>query len=182
MNLRLKCRLCWKKLLTFDQQTKLKIRPEMNRSIIFVCVAAFCLYTIAENRQTAPYTVIANPGEQADRSIRLNWHTDPDGNTPVCLFTHRSDTDWSEACRVDAESRPCTAYDSLFSKLPNNEDWHEQARFVRNTAQNTCTGSPMIRQTKSATSRRHRHPENGLRPSYPTSMPIRRFPDALTPP
>lgn len=107
----------------------------MNRSIIFVCVAAFCLYTIAENPKTAPYTVIANPGEQADRSIRLNWHTDPDGNTPACLFTHRTDTDWSEACRVDAERRLCTAYDSLFSKLPNNEDWHEKARFVRNTAQ-----------------------------------------------
>lgn len=104
-------------------------------ALSFAALAAFCLGNLAANLATYPYTVIANPGEQADRSIRLNWHTDPNENPSECQFTRRTDTDWSEARRANAESRLCTAYDSLFSKLPNNEDWHEQARFVRNTAQ-----------------------------------------------
>lgn len=47
----------------------------------------------AAEKQTA-YTVIANPGEVAARSIRINWHTDLESGDSYCYYTRRTDTGW----------------------------------------------------------------------------------------
>lgn len=81
------------------------------------------------------YTVIANPGENASRSVRLNWHTDLDSEKTYCFYTECSDTDWKLAKKVSPTQELCTAYDSMYSKTATNENIYEQVRITRNTAE-----------------------------------------------
>ena len=87
----------------------------------------------SENRTENAYTVIANPGETATNSIRINWHTDIGSGKSYCTYTKRSDSQWKEAKRAKAKQDVCVAYDSLFSKKASGEDFFENARFIRNT-------------------------------------------------
>lgn len=88
----------------------------------------------AAEKQTA-YTVIANPGEVAARSIRINWHTDLESGDSYCYYTKRTDTNWKKVKAVKAHQELCTAYDSLYSQKASGEDFYEKARFLRNTVE-----------------------------------------------
>lgn len=79
------------------------------------------------------FTAIANPGEEACRSIRLNWHTLPADGESYCTYTLRTDTDWSEAKTKRAKQEYCNAFSGRFSRRANGEDYYEQAKFNRNT-------------------------------------------------
>lgn len=89
---------------------------------------------MAQGNAAEPYTVIANPGENACRSIRINWHTDTDDGKSYCTFTKRNDTNWDGAATVRAQQELCTAYYNQPSKTPDGKDFCEDARFLRNTA------------------------------------------------
>lgn len=81
------------------------------------------------------YTVIANPGENASKSIRINWHSDLDDKPVFCFYTECGDTNWSKAKKAIAKQELCTAFDSIYSKTPTNENFYETARFNRNTVE-----------------------------------------------
>lgn len=86
---------------------------------------------VPQNKSTV-YTVITNPGEDASKEMRINWHTDVDSGESFCVYTKRSDTKWKRAKSVKANQELCTVFDSIYSKKANGEDWYEGARFLRN--------------------------------------------------
>lgn len=111
----------------------------MKNRWISLVAALLCVVSLA-TAQTDPshgaqaYTIITNPGQDARREMRVNWHTDPDNKKNYCLYTKRSDTQWKKARKVKAEQHLCTEYDSLYSKKANGENFYERARFLRCTA------------------------------------------------
>lgn len=85
-----------------------------------------------KNEDGSAYTVIANPGEKADSQVRINWHADLDsGKKNYCIYTKRSDTKWKKAKKIRARAEFCTAFDSLYSKKANGENFYEDAVFMR---------------------------------------------------
>ncbi len=83
--------------------------------------------------QTKPYTVIANPGENASNEIRLNWHTDLGSGDSYIIYTKKSDRNWKKAITAKGDQEVCTVFDSIYSKKPNGENFYENIRFIRNT-------------------------------------------------
>ncbi len=81
------------------------------------------------------YTVIANPGEDASTSIRLNWHTDLDSRLNTCYYTTVADTGWTDTREVAVAPTICTVFDSVFSHTPDTQDVYENARFLRHAAE-----------------------------------------------
>lgn len=81
------------------------------------------------------FTVIANPGEVASMSVRLNWHTPIDSDDNYCYYTIAEDSLWQFASMAKASQSICTTYDSIYSKTADNQDFYESARFMRNTAE-----------------------------------------------
>lgn len=81
------------------------------------------------------YTIIANPGENASNSVRINWHSDIDAEKTHCFYIDCNNSDWSKAKKVKAKQELCTAYDSMYSKTPKGENFYESARFMRNTVE-----------------------------------------------
>ncbi len=79
------------------------------------------------------YTVIANPGEDASKSIRLNWHSNEYGCNNTCYYTPVSDENWEKTSIATAQQELCTVFDSIFSRTADGKDTHERARFMRNT-------------------------------------------------
>ena len=94
--------------------------------IIFVIVALVA-------QAQVPYTVIANVGEDASTTIRLNWHTDEGSGESVCRYTLADDVNWEYAKEAKAHQELCTIFDSIYSKSSTNADFYEDARFIRNT-------------------------------------------------
>ncbi len=81
------------------------------------------------------YTVIANPGEDASQSIRLNWHTDEDSEATICFYTEASDTEWKNARTITPQMELCAQFDSIYSHTPDKQNIYERVRFIRNTAE-----------------------------------------------
>ena len=82
--------------------------------------------------QNTPYTIIANPGENASSEIRLNWHTHLGSGDSFIIYTKRSDKNWKKAITARADQELCSVFDSIYSKKPNGENFYEDARFTRN--------------------------------------------------
>lgn len=98
-------------------------------SIFAIWAVACCVEVMA----ASPFTVIANVGEDASTTVRLNWHTDVDCREGVCRYTFADDWDWSEARSMTAQRELCTVFDSIYSKTADGKDFYESARFIRNT-------------------------------------------------
>ena len=105
----------------------------MNLSRLISSIAIFVVAIIAQAQSSVPYTVIANVGEDASTTIRLNWHTDEGSGESVCRYTLADDWEWSDAKFVKAQQELCTIFDSIYSKSSTNADFYENARFIRNT-------------------------------------------------
>ena len=108
--------------------------PKMMKklTLLLVAIIALVLFNPAL-AQTAAYTVIANPGENASTEIRLNWHTNPGSGDSYITYTKKTDKNWEKAITVQADQDLCTVFDSIYSKKPGGEDFYENARFIRNT-------------------------------------------------
>lgn len=94
--------------------------------IIFVAITLFA-------QAQVPYTVIANPGQDASTTIRLNWHTDEGSGESVCRYTLADDVNWEYVKEAKAHQELCTVFDSIYSKTADGKDFYESARFIRNT-------------------------------------------------
>ncbi|RZJ15114.1 MAG: metallophosphoesterase family protein, partial [Acinetobacter sp.] len=101
-------------------------------SLLLVAITAL-VWLNPVSAQNAAYTIIANPGENASREIRLNWHTKLGSGDSQITYTKKSDKNWKQAIRALAEQELCTVFDTIYSKRPNGENFHEDARFMRNT-------------------------------------------------
>lgn len=77
------------------------------------------------------YTVISNPGAKASEEININFHTDL-GSGPSTISYAPAGADWDKAKIAKAKSHLCEAYDSMYSKRANGENFYEDARFMRN--------------------------------------------------
>ncbi len=86
-------------------------------------------------RPHVSHVVIANPGENASTSIRLNWHTDIDYGDSHCHYTVADDSAWQNVKSLKSEQQLCTIFDSIYSKSPEGKDIYEQAQFMRNTVE-----------------------------------------------
>lgn len=106
----------------------------MNKRTLFLVAIMAVLWTNPATAQTAAYTVIANPGENASTEIRFNWHTDLGTGDSYIIYTKKGDKNWKKAITARAEQELCTVYDSIYSKKPNGEDFYEDARFIRHIA------------------------------------------------
>ncbi len=101
-------------------------------SLLLVAITAL-VWLNPVSAQNTPYTIIANPGENASREIRLNWHTNLGSDGSYITYTKKSDKNWKKAIRVRADQELCTVFDSIYSKKPNGENFYEDARFMRYT-------------------------------------------------
>lgn len=98
-------------------------------SILFAVVIS--LNAFASN----VYTVIVNPGENASKSVRLNWHSNQYNENTFCFYTESSDIHWARAKKATPHRELCTAYDSIYSKTPSGENFYESVKIVRNTTE-----------------------------------------------
>lgn len=98
--------------------------------ILSTLIAAFIAFTSFAGEV---YTVIANPGENASKSVRINWHTDTSDTDTHCFYTECSDVHWARAKKATPMQEICTVFDSMYSKTPKSENIYERVRFVRNT-------------------------------------------------
>lgn len=102
---------------------------------IFLTLFATIVLAITTTAQNNAYTVIANPGQDASTTIRLNWHTAENSPQSICCYTTTDDTSWANAKTVTASQELCTVFDSIYSKSANGADINEEARFMRNTVE-----------------------------------------------
>jgi predicted phosphodiesterase len=101
-------------------------------SLVLVAITAL-VWLNPVSAQNMAYTIIANPGENASREIRLNWHTKLGSGDSQITYAKKSDKNWKKAIRVLAEQELCIVFDTIYSKKANGENFHEDARFMRNT-------------------------------------------------
>lgn len=80
------------------------------------------------------YTVIANPGENASKEININFHTDLNAPSSTIKYMPANESDWGKAKIAKAKMQLCEAYDSMYSKRADGENFYEEARFNRNVA------------------------------------------------
>ena len=101
----------------------------------FITLLATIVLALSATAQNNAYTVIANPGQDASTTIRLNWHTDENSPQSVCHYTTIDDTSWANAKTVTASQELCTIFDGIYSKSSTGADIYEDARFMRNTVE-----------------------------------------------
>jgi hypothetical protein len=101
-------------------------------SLVLVAITAL-VWLNPVSAQHRPFTIIANPGENASSEIRLNWHTPLGSGDSYLTYTEKTDKNWKKAIKVLAEQELCSVFDSIYSKKPSGEDFYEDARFMRNT-------------------------------------------------
>lgn len=77
------------------------------------------------------YSVVTCPGEDASRSMNISWAADTTVRNSRVIFTERKDADWKHARIVPAVSHRCTAFDSIYSKTPDNKDFYERHVFTK---------------------------------------------------
>lgn len=120
--------------------------------------------TIAQNA----FTVIANPGENASTEVRLNWHTDPDSEASLIIYTPITDKDWREALTARAAQELITAFDSIYSKKANNEDYYERVKLIRNTValQDLKPGTEYMYKIATGTENQDPHPTDSAEIRY----------------
>lgn len=97
-----------------------------------LCIFAICQW-LALFSQSA-YTVIANPGQNASKEVNINFHTDLGSPQSVVKYMPVGEAGWEKAKSVRAKMSLCEAYDSMWSKRANGENFYEEARFMRNVA------------------------------------------------
>ncbi len=102
------------------------------RSLLLVAITVL-VWLNPVSAQNTPYTIIANPGENASSEIRLNWHSNLGSGDSYIVYTKKSDKNWKKAIRARADQALCTVFDSIYSKKPNGENFYEDVRFMRNT-------------------------------------------------
>jgi len=109
----------------------------MKKFLFLIAVALSCTAFLSAQHHpnSDAYTIVTNPGENAQTQIRINWHTDLSNVQSVCTYTKRSDIDWHQTVTVKAVQQLCTTFDSLYSKTVSGEDFYENVRFWRCTVE-----------------------------------------------
>ena len=97
------------------------------RTFIIHAILLCCLCLRAQ----VPYTVIANPGQDASTEININFHTDPGAGVRHVKYAPVGQR-WDKALRAEAGQEICTVYDSMYSKRADGENFYETPSPVRN--------------------------------------------------
>lgn len=83
--------------------------------LLFVICGVFFVNTKASD-QYAPFTIIANPGEDASSEMRISFQTYQDINEVDLEYTKKSDTNWFESKTIKAKGVVNTVFDGNSSK------------------------------------------------------------------
>lgn len=78
-------------------------------------------------------TVIANPGENSSTEVNINWHSPQKKGYRKITYAPVGDAK-AKYGNAKAHQELCTAYDSMYSKLPDGQNIYEYPHFVRNVA------------------------------------------------
>lgn len=87
-----------------------------------------CLGQISSRAEIRAVT--ANPAEDCSTQMNIGWHADLDETNCSVVYTQKQDTAWSLARIVAGKSQRSEVFDGIFSKTPDNKDWHEEAKFL----------------------------------------------------
>jgi hypothetical protein len=74
--------------------------------------------------------VTANPGEDCSTQINIGWHADLNQTACDLVYAERADAAWARAVTVPGAWRRSEVFDGIPSKLPNGQDWDEEAVFL----------------------------------------------------
>lgn len=72
----------------------------------------------------------ANPAEDCSTQVNIGWHADLDETSCTLLYTLKQDPDWKHAKTATGKFEPSEVFDGIFSKTPDGQDWHEEAKFL----------------------------------------------------
>lgn len=99
----------------------------------FITIAALLICTIAaaQNKELV-YSITACPSEDVSTSMNISWAADTTAQSTYVLVTKASDRKWRKARKVYPEQQElCTVFDGIYSKKASNEDFYEDARFLK---------------------------------------------------
>ncbi len=126
---------------TLLHQTPKAFQHQISRVNSAIFYLLLCLFTLpfhgkSQNNlqgSSGPITVIANPGEQASTSIRVNWHTPLNSGPTSIEYTKVSDKKWKKSTKRNADQEIVAVFDSIYSKSKDGKDIYERVKFIRNT-------------------------------------------------
>lgn len=88
-------------------------------SILFFVLSLFALEN-ALAAQPEAYTIIANPGEDAGKEMRISWHTDMGVEGCFVEYTKKVDTNWEKARKVPGQYEVSTTWDGIDTRIGTN--------------------------------------------------------------
>ena len=78
------------------------------------------------------YSIVTCPAEDASHQMAVSWAADTTAGRSWVIYTTETDETWAKALRAEPEQQTlCTTYDSIYSKLPNGDNFYEQVRFTK---------------------------------------------------
>ena len=95
---------------------------------------AVLLAGISAAAQTAEniYSVTSCPGEDASECINVSWAADSTLTDTYVMYSEIADTKWRRAKFIRPEQQEfCTVFDGVYSKTAENENFYENARFLK---------------------------------------------------
>ena len=79
---------------------------------------------------SAIFCITTNPGENCGREMNVSWSVD--AVTVESYVTCALETDsWDKAVRTDSRGRYCAAYNNVWSKKADGQNFYEDARFFK---------------------------------------------------
>lgn len=85
-------------------------------ALLFFVTCAFCIINAKASDQYAPFTIIANPGEDASSEIRISFQTYQDISEVDVEYTKVSDENWFQSKTIKAQGVVNTVFDGNSSK------------------------------------------------------------------
>lgn len=76
------------------------------------------------------YTIIANPGENANTEINISWHTDISNLNSKLIYTVYDDLKWEKAITIKGTYYLNDVFDGNYSITKDRKDIYESAIFL----------------------------------------------------
>ena len=81
------------------------------------------------------YTIVTCPAEDTRTGANISWAADTSCVQTLVEYTTIKDINWKRSAILQPNRYRCTTYDSIYSKLPNGENFYESALFDKCNAE-----------------------------------------------
>lgn len=88
-----------------------------------------------ENSNSKVYTIVTCPAENTRKGANISWAADTACGHTLVEYTTVKDKNWKKSMALHPHRYRCTTYDSIYSKLPNGENFYESALFDKCNAE-----------------------------------------------